>query len=202
MQLIASPLSPFVRKVRVLLHETGLADQVTVVNLATTPLETDPNAASANPLGKIPALVREGGATLYDSRVITRYLDDMAGGGLYPQTRLWEVLTLEATAEGIMEAALAMTYEARFRPEEMQYAPWVEAQWAKIARALDAVEARWMSHLAGPLDMSHIAMGCALGYLDFRHEARGWRAGRPALETWYAGFSTRESMALTAPEAA
>ena len=108
MQLIASPLSPFVRKVRVLLHEVGLDDRVTVVNLATTPLETDPNAASANPLGKIPALVREGGATLYDSRVITRYLDDMAGGGLYPQTRLWEVLTLEATAEGIMEAALAI----------------------------------------------------------------------------------------------
>ncbi|MEQ8900872.1 MAG: glutathione S-transferase [Roseovarius sp.] len=202
MQLIASPLSPFVRKVRVLLLETGLGDQVTVVNLATTPLETDPQAASANPLGKIPALVREGGATLYDSRVITRYLDDMAGGGLYPQTRLWEVLTLEATAEGMMDAAVLMTYEARFRPEEMQYAPWVEAQWGKIARALDAVEARWMSHLAGPLDMSHIAMGCALGYLDFRHEARGWRAGRPALEAWYAGFSTRESMALTAPEAA
>jgi glutathione S-transferase len=202
MQFIASPVSPFVRKVRVALIETALADEVEMVNLATTPLDTDPQAAAANPLGKIPALIRDDGAALYDSRVITRYLDDLAGGGLYPQARLWEVLTLEATAEGIMDAAVLMTYEARFRPEEMHYAPWVEAQWAKAARALDAVEARWMSHLAGPLDMSHIAMGCALGYLDFRHEARGWRAGRPALETWYAEFSTRESMALTAPEAA
>ena len=200
MQLIASPLSPFVRKVRVILLEAGLADSVEVVNLATTPLDTDPQAAAANPLGKIPALIREDGATLYDSRVITRYLDHLAGGGFYPDARLWEVLTLEATAEGIMEAAVLMTYEGRFRPEDMQYAPWVEAQWAKIARALDAIEGRWMSHLAGPLDMSHIALGCALGYLDFRHAARDWRAGHPALADWHAGFAQRDSMTQTAPE--
>ena len=199
MQLIASPLSPFVRKVRVVLLETGLSDSVEVVNLATTPLDTDPRAASANPLGKIPALVRDGAATLYDSRVITRYLDDRAGAGLYPQARLWEVLTLEATAEGIMDAAVLITYEGRFRPEDMQFAPWVEAQWSKITRALDAVEARWMSHLAGPHDMSHIAMGCALGYLDFRHEARDWRQGHPELADWFATFAQRDSMAATAP---
>lgn len=199
MRLIASPLSPFVRKVRVILLEAGLADSVEVVNLATTPLDTDPRAASANPLGKIPALIRADGATLYDSRVITRYLDHLAGGGFYPEARLWEVLTLEATAEGIMEAAVLMTYEGRFRPEDMQYAPWVEAQWHKIARALDAIEGRWMSHLAGPPDMSHIAVGCALGYLDFRHAARGWRNGHPALAAWYGGFATRPTMAKTAP---
>ena len=199
MQLIGSPLSPFVRKARVLLHESGLDDSVEVVNLSTTPLETDPRAAAANPLGKIPALVRAEGATLYDSRVITRYLDDLAGGGFYPVARLWEVLTLEATAEGIMEAAVLITYEARFRPEELRHGPWVEAQWAKIARALDAVEGRWMSHLAGPPDMSHIALGCALGYLDFRHGARDWRDGQPGLADWFAGFAQRESMTRTAP---
>jgi glutathione S-transferase len=199
MHLISSPLSPFVRKVRVALIETGLAGQVEEVRLATTPLDTDPQAAAANPLGKIPALIRDDGAALYDSRVITRYLDDLAGGGLYPQARLWEVLTLEATAEGIMDAAVLMTYEGRFRPEDLQYALWVEAQWAKIARALGAVEARWMSHLAGPFDMSHIAMGCALGYLDFRHDARGWRQDHPALAAWYATFAARDSMVATAP---
>ncbi len=199
MKLISSPLSPFVRKVRVLLLESGLADQVEVVDVTTTPLETDPQAAAANPLGKIPALVRLDGPAIHDSRVITRYLDQQAGGRFYPEARLWEGLTLEAIAEGIMEAALAMTYEARFRPEDMRYAPWVEGQWAKAARALDAVEARWMSHLAGPLDMSHIALGCALGYLDFRHDARGWRVGHPALEAWYAKMSARESMLETAP---
>ncbi|MGI3210014.1 glutathione S-transferase [Roseovarius tibetensis] len=200
MQLIASPLSPFVRKVRVLLVEADLVESVEVVNVTTTPLETDAQAAAANPLGKIPALVRDGGATLFDSRVITRYLDDLAGGGFYPQSRLWEVLTLEATAEGMMDAAVLMAYEGRFRPEDMRYEPWVEAQWAKIARALDAIEARWMSHLAGPLDMSHIATGCMLGYLDLRHNARGWRTGRPALDAWYAEFSLRDSMRITAPE--
>ncbi|WP_297772204.1 glutathione S-transferase [uncultured Roseovarius sp.] len=199
MQLVSSPLSPFVRKVRVLLLEAGLAEQVEVVDVATTPFETDAQAAAANPLGKIPALMRNDGPTLYDSRVITRYLDERAGGGFYPHARLWEVLTLEATAEGIMEAALSMAYEARFRPEPMQYAPWVEAQWSKVARALDAVEARWMSHLAGPLDMSHISVGCALGYLDFRHDARGWRQARPALDDWYAVFAERDSMRQTAP---
>lgn len=202
MKLISSPLSPFVRKVRVLLIETGLSDRVEIVNVTTTPLDTDPQAATANPLGKIPALIREDGQALHDSRVITRYLDAQSGGRFYPETRLWEVLTLEATAEGIMEAALSMTYEARFRPEELRHAPWVEGQWAKAARALDAVESRWMRHLAGPLDMSQIAMGCALGYLDFRHAARGWRDSRPALAEWYAGLSARESMRRTAPEAA
>lgn len=200
MKLISSPLSPFVRKVRVLLIETGLADQVEVMNVTTTPLDTDPQAAAANPLGKIPALIREDGPALYDSRVITRYLDARSGERLYPEARLWEVLTLEATAEGIMEAALAMTYEVRFRPEELRHAPWVEGQWAKAARALNAVNARWMSHLAGPLDMSQIAMGCALGYLDFRHDARGWRRDNPALSDWYATFSRRESMVATAPQ--
>ncbi len=200
MKLIFSPLSPFVRKVRVLLHETGQLADVEVVDVATTPLDTNPEAAAANPLGKIPALVRADGPTLYDSRVITRYLDHRAGAKMYPEARLWDVLTLEATAEGIMEAALSMTYETRFRPEKMQYAPWVEGQWQKAARALAAVNARWMSHLAGPLDMSHIAMGCALGYLDFRHDARGWRSGNEALADWYAGFAERESMIKTAPE--
>lgn len=199
MQLISSPLSPYARKVRALLIEADLEGQVEVVSVTTTPLDTDAQAAAANPLGKIPALIREGGVTLYDSRVITRYLDTLAKGGFYPPARLWEVLALEATAEGMMDAALVMTYEGRFRPEDKQYPPWVEAQWAKITRALDAIEARWMSHLAGPLDMSHIATGCLLGYLDLRHDGRGWRKGRPALEAWYAEFSLRDSMTRTAP---
>jgi glutathione S-transferase len=200
MKLISSPLSPFVRKVRVLLIETGLADQVEVLNVSTSPLDADPQAAAANPLGKIPALIREDGPALYDSRVITRYLDAQSGGRFYPESRLWEVLTLEATADGIMEAAVLMIYEERYRPEGLRHAPWVEGQWAKAARALTAVNARWMSHLAGPLDMSQIAIGCALGYLDFRHAARNWRADNPALADWYARFSTRDSMVRTAPQ--
>ncbi|MFU8836108.1 glutathione S-transferase [Roseovarius autotrophicus] len=201
MQLISSPLSPFVRKVRVLLHETGLADQVTEIPVATTALATAPEAMAANPLGKIPALMRNDGPAIYDSRVICRYLDAKAGAGLYPEAQLWEVLTLEATADGIMESGVLMVYETRLRPEGARSEAWVEAQWAKIARALDALEQRWMSHLSGPLDMGQIAVACALGYLDFRHDARGWRQGRPALAAWYDGFAARDSMTATAPAA-
>ncbi|PKQ13379.1 MAG: glutathione S-transferase [Alphaproteobacteria bacterium HGW-Alphaproteobacteria-1] len=199
MQLISSPASPFVRKVRVLLHESGLAAEVEELPVATTALATAPEAMAANPLGKIPALLRDDGPAIYDSRVICRYLDTRAGAGLYPEARLWEVLTLEATADGIMESGVLMVYETRLRPEGARSEAWVEAQWAKIARALDALEERWMSHLSGPLDMGQIAVACALGYLDFRHDARGWRQGHPALAAWYEGVVARDSMVQTVP---
>ena len=199
MKLVSADASPFVRKVRVLLHETGQTDDVELIPVTTTPVNTDAQAAAANPIGKIPALIREDGPTLYDSRVITRFLDDRAEAGLYPAARLWETLTLEATADAIMEAAVLMVYEHRVRPPEQVCDGWIEAQWTKVERALAAVNSRWMSHLAGPLDMSHIAMGCALGYLDFRHAARGWRKGNDALDDWFAVFSQRPAMVATAP---
>jgi glutathione S-transferase len=201
MQLLDSPASPFCRKVRVLLHETGLIGEVEIVGVANAPLAPDAQNKAKNPLGKIPTLVRADGPAIYDSRVICRYLDAKAGSNLYPERSLWETLTLEATADGIMDAAVLMVYEARVRPEEMRSADWVEAQWGKVARALDAIEGRWISHLRGPLDMSQIAVGCALGYLDFRHDARNWRAGRSSLAAWYEGFSARPSMEATVPTA-
>ena len=201
MQLLTGPTSPYCRKVEVLLRESGLKEHVTEVMGSGTPLEPNATTIVTNPLGKIPALIRDDGPALYDSRVICRYLDSLAGNVYYPETRLWEVLTLEATAEGIIDAALLMAYEWRLRPEDKRFEPWVEGQWTKIARALDVIEARWMSHLGGRLDMSHIAVGCALGYLDFRHDARGWRNGRPSLAAWFAEFSGRPSMQDTVPQA-
>ena len=198
--LLSSPASPFVRKVRVLLLETG-QDDVAIQDVATSPVATAAEVAAANPVGKIPALVRDDGPTLYDSRVITRFLDARAKSGLYPEHQLWDTLTLEATADGIMDAAVSMAYEKRIRPEEFQYEPWLEAQWAKVSRALDALDSRWMAHLHGALDMGQIAVGCALGYLDLRHDARNWRAGRDALAAWEARFAERESMRATVPQA-
>ncbi|WP_136439683.1 glutathione S-transferase [Pacificoceanicola onchidii] len=199
MKLIKSDASPFVRKTLVTLHETGLLEQTELVSVTTSPLNSDPTVLATNPIGKIPALVRDDGPALYDSRVICRYLDAKAGAGLYPESRLWETLTLEATGDGIMDSAVSMTYEARFRGPELVFEDWVEAQWAKVSRALDALEERWMSHLAGPLDMGQISVACALGYLDLRHDARGWRNGRPALAAWHEAFEQRASMKATAP---
>jgi glutathione S-transferase len=192
--------SPFARKVLVALHETGLLDRVELVLVQGTPLAPGTMPVALNPLGKIPCLERPDGPALYDSRVICRYLDDLAGGRLYPgKPRLWEALTLEATADGIAEAMLAVVYEARLRPEGGQSAEIVEAQWAKIARSLDAVEARWIAYLAGPFDMAQAALGCALGYLDLRGADRDWRSSRPGLATWAARIAERPSMAATRP---
>ncbi|PID95820.1 MAG: glutathione S-transferase [Alphaproteobacteria bacterium] len=199
MQLIYSRTSPFARKVYTMILETGQEDEIELVPVSTTPLAPAPEVSAANPLSKIPALVRPDGCTLYDSRVITRFLDARTGGKLYPASRVWEVLTLEATADAILDAAVLIAYEALMRPEDKQDTGWTDAQWSKIEGALDAVNERWMSHLAGPLDMAQIALGCALGYLDFRHDARGWRKGRDSLDDWFALFSTRAAMQASAP---
>jgi glutathione S-transferase len=202
MRLHYSPTSPFARKVMVVLHETGLLAGVDLVAAAGTPIAPGTMPVTRNPLGKIPVLERDDGPALYDSRVICRYLDDLAGGRLYPaKPRLWETLTLEATGDGMMEAAILMIYEDRSRPEERRFADWVEAQWTKIDRSLDAIEARWMAHLAGPLDAGQIATACALGYLDLRLAARDWRGGRPALTAWEARVAARPSMQATRPPA-
>lgn len=200
MRLYHAPASPFVRKVMVLLHEADATGLVTLVPAAGTPLNPGTLPVDRNPLGKIPALEREDGPTLYDSRVICRFLDDRLQAGLYPAApRLWETLVLEATADGISDAAVLMRYEEHVRPETSRSPEWLEAQWSKIDRALAAVEGRWTSHLAGPLDMGQIALGAALGYLDFRHGSRDWRGTRPALAAWWSGFSQLASMQATQP---
>lgn len=197
MQLIMSPSSPYVRKVRVLIREANLTDTVDEVTVATTAFAPDSTAIAANPLGKIPSLVRSDGPAIYDSRVITRFLDTYAGTNLYPAARLWDVLTLEATADGIMDSTVSMAYEVRLRPEAEQSAAWVEAQWTKADRAITAINDRWISHLQGPLHMGQIATACALSYIDFRHDARNWRKGRKELADWHAKFSDRDSMKAT-----
>ena len=199
MKLIFSPASPFVRKVRVVIEESGLTDKVTPMPVQTTPLATDPAARSVNPLGKIPVLILDDGKSLFDSRVICRYLNDISGAGLYPSERIWDVLTLEALADGIMDAAVLMVYEARLRDEENRSATWVEAQWEKITHALDALERQEFAAMQGDLNIAHLATACALDYLDFRHGARDWRKGRAALDAWHSQTAQRASLKTTLP---
>jgi glutathione S-transferase len=202
MKLYHSAASPFVRKINVLLAEAGLSDRVTLEPVSGNPLATGSMPIHANPLGKVPALVLDDGRVLYDSRVICRYLDTLAGGRFYPQgDGLWDVLVLEATADGIMDAAVQMAYEMRVRPEAVRSPEWIEGQWAKIARALDMLDSQWLAHLDGPLGMGQIAVGAALGYLDLRHSARDWRKGHPRLAAWEAGFAQRPAMQATRPPA-
>jgi glutathione S-transferase len=199
MQLLMSPFSPYARKVRVCLRETGQLSAVEEVSVTTSPLASDPGIIAANPTGRIPVLIRDDGPALHDSRVITRYLDARAGTRLYPEAHLWEVLTLEATADGILDSAIILTYEGRFRSPEMQSAEWMDAHWSKIARAVSALDDRWLSHLNGPVDMGQVAVGCALAYLDLRHDARNWREGNARLDEWFSRFAQRDSMKATVP---
>lgn len=203
MKLYYAPTSPFVRKVMVLLEETGQLGDVTIENVALTPLNRPDALQPMNPLSKIPALERPDGPAIYDSRVICAFLDDRAKGGMYPTgARLWETRTLESTADGIMDAAVLMVYEGRVRPDDKQWDGWVDAQWAKVSGGIAALNNRWMGYLAGPMDIGHIAVGCALAYVDFRHGDRDWRSGNEALATWLETFESRPSMVATRPPAA
>lgn len=199
MRLRHAAASPFVRKVMVALHETGQIDKVQLENGAGSPLDPNPGNLEVNPTGKIPCLVLEDGTALYDSRVITRYLDTQhEGDKLYPQGEaLWPELVLEATADAIMEAALLAVYERRLREGPQVSEGWIAAQQGKVARALDMLEEQRLEEEAR---MGHLAIACALGYLDLRFANWDWKSGRPRLAAWAKRMSRRESMAATAPE--
>lgn len=199
MKLFDSAASPYVRKINVLLHELGTSSAVARETVATTAFNSSEALVAANPLGKIPALEIEDGRVLYDSRVISAYLNDHFGGAFYPNDN-WQTKLLEATGDGIMDCTVSMSYEKRLRPEEEQSAQWIEAQWAKAARAISALNTNFIDQLNGPIAMGHISVGCALAYVDFRHDARGWRTKNDALAEWFAGFTQRASMQATQPK--
>lgn len=186
MILRSSPASPFGRKVSVAADIAGLSGQVSVV-IADTGSETD-SLRRENPLGKIPTLILDDGTVLFDSAVILEFLDHLAGPGTLipvdPVSR-FRSLTLQALADGIADAALLGVYEGRWRPEEARSAKWLDYQAAKVERGLAAVEA---APPTGRIDAGHIALACALGYLDLRFAGR-WRENHPALVKWLAAFA-------------
>lgn len=202
MELAYSPTSPYVRKVMVVLHETGQLADVTTIRPALNPFTFDPALVAVNSLAKVPALTTDQGRVLYDSRVICAYLDDCAGAGFYGAgPEAWDMRTLEATADGILDAAFNIAVEVRFRPAEIRFPEWMDGQWRRIENGLAAINDRWMDHLTGPLNIGQIAVGCALGYLDYRHGPRGWRDDVPDLAAWFESFAARPSMQATAPVA-
>lgn len=200
MKLFHSPASPFVRKVQLVMIETGQVDDVEILPVTTSATNPDAGLKASNPLGKIPALAREDGPTLYDSRVICEFLNDRAGAALYQGG--WDTKVLEATADGIMDAGVTMSYEKRLRPADKQWDAWLDGQQNKILSGCAAVEARWMPLLNGPLTIAQLAMAAALSYIDFRHPDAGWREGNPQLTAWFTEFESRPSMQATQPPAA
>ena len=202
MKLRFSPTSPYVRKVLVAAIELGLADRIEKV--AANPWNPDDALPTVNPLGKVPALTTDEGQVLFDSVVICEYLDSHHDGRpLFPREPedRWRTLRLHALADGILDAAVTRFIEGARRPAELRWSEWDARQRAKIGRALDSLEGEAAS-LDGPLDIGQIALGCALGYLDFRFAAEDWRSAHPKLAAWYEAFAERASMQATIPQEA
>lgn len=202
MTLFYSPSSPFVRKVMVLLHETGQLGRVALHNVQLTPISPDAELNAGNPAGKIPALRLADGSVLHDSRVILDYLDQQhVGEPLIPRegTPRWRRLTLASLADAILDAAVLIRYESVLRPAEKRWDAWLEAQQGKIERALAQLEEDAVAELASHFDIAAISVACALGYLDFRMPDLSWRAACPKLAGWYAEISQRPSMQATVP---
>ncbi|TSD80380.1 glutathione S-transferase [Pseudomonas sp. KBS0710] len=202
MTLFHNPASPFVRKVRVLLIETGQQGRVALHGCMPTPVNPDAQVIQDNPVGKIPALRLADGSVLHDSRVILDYFDHQhVGNPLIPRdgSARWRRLTLASMADGILDAAVLVRYETAMRPAEKHWDQWLEGQRNKIHRALAELESDAIAELASHFDIAAISVACALGYLDFRHPDLQWRAGNPKLADWYAEVSQRPSMLETQP---
>ncbi|MDB5592370.1 glutathione S-transferase [Enterovirga sp.] len=199
MRLFYSSSSPFVRKVLVVAHEVGLADQIEIVPAKTTPVAPSAEIRAANPLAQVPTLVTDEGVALYDSRVICEYLDGQAGGRLFGAgAARWRAITEQALADGLLGAALLTRYESALRPQPLRWPDWIGGQMGKVADALDRFE-RDAASLANRVDIGTITIACGLSYLDFRYGELGWRATRPALARWFEGFAARPSMIATPP---
>lgn len=199
MKLRYWPTSPYVRKVVVAALETGLDGRIE--RISTPPSDPKSGLTEQNPLGKVPTLITDDGTILYDSPVICEYLDSLHDGRkLIPANgpARWTVLRQQALADGILDAAVGRIVETR-RPANEQSPAFIEKQKTVVGRALDAFEKEVASLPAEPT-LGTIALGVALGYLDFRYAAEDWRKGRPNLAKWYEDFSKRPSMTATVPK--
>ena len=144
---------------------------------------------AANPLGKIPTLILDDGEAVFDSRAIMQELNRMERNALYPTARAKrrQVERVEAVADGMCDAMLAIVYDKRFRPEEKQHEEWQEMQWSKVSRSLDWLE-RNPVRLASRLHAGHFALAAALGYADLRHGERDWAKGHPKTKRFLRRF--------------
>jgi glutathione S-transferase len=203
MKLLGSTASPYVRKVRVVMAEKKLDYAFVQEDV----WSADTLIAESNPLGKVPCLVMEGAEALFDSRVIVEYLDTLSPvGKLIPSVgrERAEIKTWEALADGLMDAAILARLEATWtgRTKAQRSQAWIDRQITKINDAVKAM-ARGLGDkpfCAGiHLSLADIAVGCALGYLDFRFPQIDWRTDNPNLAKLVEKLAQRPSFADTAP---
>lgn len=201
MKLFYSPASPYVRKVMIVAYEKGVSDRLEQINVTVSPVGRNANLQRHNPLGKIPCLLLDDGRSLFDSGVISAYVDSLATPHLNPDDgpARYDALTLESLADGLLDSCLLLRYETLLRPSNKYWQEWHDGQMAKVDCALDLLESRWIITLNGRITIGVIAVACALGYLDFRFANKDWRQNHPNLTNFYRDFSERASMKFTQP---
>jgi glutathione S-transferase len=200
MQLLYQTHSPYARKALVLAHETGLAARLHVMHQETSPTNRNDLVFALNPLGKVPVLVLDDGATLFDSAVICEYLDGLHEGPRLIPARgpeRWRTLRLQALAQGMADAGVALRWETERRPEPVRWPPMARGQADKLLAAYDLIERE--AAFDGPLDLGQIALATTLDWLDFR-ALPDFRQGRPRLTAWFEAFLMRPSMTATTYE--
>ena len=201
MKLHWSSRSPFVRKVMVAAHELGLASRLTLVRSPVAMSQPNAELMRDNPLSRIPALVLDDGTVLPDSLLICEYLDMQDGRHhlfpAAPKARI-DALRRHALGTGFIEISVLRRNELNRTPERRSEAH-LASYTAKSVATLARFEVEAASLETTPLDIGHIAIGCALSYLDFRFADEPWRPAHPRLAAWHAGFAARPSMQATQP---
>jgi glutathione S-transferase len=200
MKLHWSPRSPFARKVMIVAYELGLAARIARVR--TQVAMTAPNAAlmTENPLSKLPVLVLDDGTVIYDSPVICDYLDGLGGSKLIPQEPSARLTALrrQALGDGFLDFLLLWRYE-RDRPPPQRSQIQLDSYAARRAATLKSLDGEAADLAATPMTIGHIALACALSYLDFRYAGDDWRTPHPKLADWHAEIAERPSMRATEP---
>jgi glutathione S-transferase len=200
MKLIGSYTSPYVRKISVMLLEKGIDFEF--VN--DPPWEADSRVPLVNPLGKVPALVTDDGEVFFDSPIIAQYIELLnVSPNFLPVDPLdaLRVRQLEALADGVTDAAVALVLETKREPGKRDE-QWIIRQREKLNRGLDALEKHTLKKQflnGSELTLADIATGCAIGYLNFRKVAQGWCVERPALIALAERLFQRQSFARTMP---
>ena len=198
MKLHWSPKSPYVRKVMICARELGLVERLELVRSVAAMLKPNARLMQDNPLSKIPALVLDDGFTLFDSVVICEYLNDLGQGTLFPlqSTEKWQSLRWHALGDGLLDALILWRNE---REREVPLEALIDAFELKTQACLKQLDDEAQALNEVPFSIGHVAVGCALGYLDYRFDALNWRGVAPRLAEWYEETRARPSFESTEP---
>lgn len=199
MKLFHSATSPYVRKVMACAIARDIDKRIELV--PANPHESPADLVAKNPLSKVPCLVTDDGFALFDSPVICEYLDDVGDAlPLFPASGAarWVALRYQAMGDGILDAAVAARMES-MKPREDARDAFIARQMRAIQRTLAMLEQNPPGKM---LDIGTIAIGCAIGYLDFRFAELEWRKSCPNLAAWFAAMSKEDAFTRTVPPAA